>query len=80
MYVLNGSPLRGLPLSTSAPRGEGVQKLADFGDKQSYRSEEKGEGIQKFKNFAGVLNGSPLMLDTKLMRIQLLRYAFNDIM
>ena len=25
----------GLPLSTSAPRGEGVQKSADFADKQS---------------------------------------------
>ena len=29
--------VRGLPLSTSASRGEGVQKSADFADKQSYR-------------------------------------------
>ena len=35
--------IRGLPFMTSAPRGgEGVQKSADFADKQSYRSADKG--------------------------------------
>ena len=34
--------VREIPLSTSAPRGEGVQKSADFADKQSYRSADKG--------------------------------------
>ena len=36
-----GGFVRGLPSSTSAPRG-GVQKSADFADKQSYRSADEG--------------------------------------
>jgi len=60
-FKLN-TPIRGLPLSTSTPRGggEGVQKLADFADKQSYRSADKG-GVKKSENLAAVLNGSPLI-------------------
>ena len=43
LLILSPSRVRGLPLSTSAPRGgEGVQKSADFADKQSYRSADKG--------------------------------------
>ena len=45
--------VRGLPLSTSAPRGEGVKKLADFEDKQSYRGADKGGGGPKSQKFCG---------------------------
>ena len=39
--------IRGHPLSTSALRGGGGQKSADFADKQSYRSADKGVGGPK---------------------------------
>ena len=39
----------------------GVKKLADFADQQSYGGADKGRrGVQNPKNFADVLNGSPL--------------------
>ena len=39
--------IRGLPFMTSAPRGEGVQKSADFVDKQFYCGADKGGGGSK---------------------------------
>ena len=60
-YMWRNINLRGLPLSTYAPRGERFKKSADFADKQSYRSADKGrEGVQKSENFVDVLNGSSL--------------------
>ena len=59
--------VRGLPLSTSAPRGEGVHKLADFEDEQRCKNADEGEGVQNPEHFVDVLNGSSLSLRKKLV-------------
>ena len=52
--------IRGLPLSTSAPRRGGSQKIGRF-CRQTVLQKcgQGGKGVQKSKNFADVLNGSP---------------------
>ena len=53
--------LRGLPLSMSAPRGEGgwVKKSANFADKQYWNADEGGGGgVYNTEIRADLLNGS----------------------
>ena len=53
--------LRGLPLSTSAPSGGGGPKIDRFwGQTVLQKCGQGGGGHKKSKNFADVLNGSPL--------------------